>query len=348
MTRRSRPDSFAAVGASSAARDTLLLVEDLRVALPVGDEFFPAVDGVSFSLAPGEAVALVGESGCGKSQLARAILGLSPEGSRVSGRVVFEDRDLLALPERDRNGIRGGQIGLVLQEPASALDPVRTVGAQVVEAIRLHRRVSAAGARTLALETLKDVGFPDPAGGFDEYPHRLSGGLRQRALLAAALAPQPRILIADEPTASLDATVAAQVLELLDDLRRQRRLALLLVTHDLGVVARHADRAIVLYAGRIVEEAGVRDLFAAPLHPYTKGLLASVPRLGDARSPARRYAAIPGSIPDLSGRPAGRCAFAPRCPERFEPCERREPELYAAGPSRARCFLYDAAAASSR
>jgi|RhiMetdeSRZDD1v2_1073273.scaffolds.fasta_scaffold19214_3 oligopeptide/dipeptide ABC transporter ATP-binding protein len=346
MARRSRPDSLVTVGASSAARDVLLFVEDLRVALPVGDELFPAVDGVSFSLAPGEAVALVGESGCGKSQLARAILGLSPEGSRVSGNVVFEGRDLLALPERQKNAIRGGQIGLVLQEPASALDPVRTVGAQVVEAIRLHRPVSEAGARALALETLRDVGFPDPAAGFDEYPHRLSGGLRQRALLAAALAPQPRILIADEPTASLDATVAAQVLELLDALRRQRRLALLLVTHDLGVVAHHADRAIVLYAGRIVEEAGVRDLFAAPRHPYTQGLLASVPRLADAQNPSRRYAAIPGSIPDLTRRPVGRCAFAPRCPERFEPCEKSEPALYVVGPSRARCFLYDPAAKS--
>ena len=302
---------------------------------------FPAVDGVSFSLAPGEAVAVVGESGCGKSQLARAILGLSPEGSRVSGRVVYTDRDVLRMSERERNAVRGGQIALVLQEPASALDPVRTVGAQVIEAICLHRSVSAADARALALETLGDVGFPDPAGGFDEYPHRLSGGLRQRALLAAALAPQPRVLIADEPTASLDATIAAQVLELLDTLRRNRGLSLLLVTHDLGVVARHADRAIVLYAGRIVEEAGVGDLFASPRHPYTKGLLASVPRLGDARAAGRRYAAIPGSIPDLSRRPVGQCAFTPRCPERFAPCDRSEPELYAVGTSRARCFLYD-------
>jgi peptide/nickel transport system ATP-binding protein len=343
MTRRRRPDFFAPVGASSAAEDTLLSVEDLRVELPVGEELFPAVDRVSFALAPGEAVALVGESGCGKSQLARAILGLSPEGGRVSGRVVFGGRDVLTLPERERNAIRGGQIGLVLQEPASALDPVRTVGAQIVEAIRLHRSASAARARALALEALKDVGFPDPAEGFDEYPHRLSGGLRQRALLAAALAPQPRILIADEPTASLDATVAAQVLELLDVLRNERRLSLLLVTHDLGIVARHADRAIVLYAGRIVEEAGVRDLFAAPRHPYTKGLLASVPRLGDSRTAGRRYAAIPGSIPDLSRRPAGQCAFVPRCPERFAPCDRSEPRLYTVGTSRARCFLYDTA-----
>jgi peptide/nickel transport system ATP-binding protein len=346
MTRASRRSSALAGASEIAPGDPRLSVENLRVALPVGGELFPAVDGVSFSLAPGEALALVGESGCGKSQLARAILGLSPEGSRVSGRVLFEGSDLLALSEREMNAVRGGQIGLVLQEPASALDPVRTIGAQIVEAIRLHRPVAAAGERALALKTLHDVGFPDPAGGFDEYPHRLSGGLRQRALLAATLAPQPRILIADEPTASLDATVAAQVLALLDDLRRRRGLSLLLVTHDLGVVARHADRALVLYAGRIVEEAGVRDLFAAPRHPYTMGLLASVPRLGDAGNPSRRYAAIPGSIPDLTRRPAGCCAFAPRCPERFEPCEKSEPRLYTVGPSRARCFLYDAAASS--
>ena len=340
MTRASRPSSALAGAANAVPGERLLFVEDLRVELPVGDALFPAVDGVSFSLAAGEAVALVGESGCGKSQLARAILGLSPEDSRVSGRVVFEGRDLRALSEKERNSVRGGQIGLVLQEPASALDPVQTVGAGIVEAIRLHRPVSAARARALALEALRDVGFPDPEGGFGEYPHRLSGGLRQRALLAAALAPQPRLLIADEPTASLDATVAAQVLELLDALRRERGLSLLLVTHDLGIVARHAGRAIVLYAGRIVEEAGVRDLFAAPRHPYTQGLLASVPRLEDARTASRRYVTIPGSLPDLSRRPTGQCAFAPRCPERFEPCDRSEPELYAVGTSRARCFLY--------
>ena len=315
--------------------------------MPFGSRFYPAVDGVDLSLAAGEAVAVVGESGCGKSQLARAILRLSPEGSRVSGRILWEGRDIGGLPEREWNAIRGTKVGLVLQEPASALDPVRTIGAQILEAIRLHLPESAAEARPLALATLRDVGFPDPESGFDEYAHRLSGGLRQRALLAIALAPQPRVLIADEPTSSLDATVAAQVLDLLDRLRRERGLALLLVTHDLGVVARHADRAVVLYAGRIVEESSVEHLFAAPQHPYTRGLLASVPRLADARAGRRRYEAIAGSIPDLPDRLPGRCAFAPRCPERFDPCERREPGLYAAGRARARCFLYESAPAAA-
>lgn len=349
MTRVSRPQFSALVGASSAAQtDALLSVEALRVELPVEGRLLPAVDGVTFSIRAGEALAVVGESGSGKSQLARAILGLSPDGSRVSGRVAASGRDLLALSEREWVEVRGTQIALVLQEPASALDPVRTIGAQIVEAIRLHREVSARQARTLALDALRDVGFPDPEGGFEEYAHRLSGGLRQRALLASALAPEPRVLIADEPTASLDATVAAQVLDLMDRLRRERGLALLLITHDLGVVARHADRAIVLYAGQIVEEAGTFELFASPRHPYTRGLLASVPRLGESRSGAGRYGAIPGSIPDLSRRPFGQCVFAPRCGERFDPCERRPPQLYPVDGVGVRCFLYEAAPPPAR
>jgi peptide/nickel transport system ATP-binding protein len=343
MTTPSRPRFSAPVGASSADQtDALLLVEDLHVELSVQGRLLPAVDGVTFSLAAGESLAVVGESGSGKSQLARAILGLSPPGSRVTGRVLCGGRDVRALKERQWGAVRGRQIGLVLQEPASALDPVRTIGAQIVEAIRLHRKLSAEQARVRALDALRDVGFPDPVGGFGEYAHRLSGGLRQRALLAAALAPEPRILIADEPTASLDATVAAQVLELLDRLRRDRGLALLLITHDLGVVARHADRAVVLYAGQVVEEVGVRDLFSSPRHPYTRGLLASIPRLGETRDEGGRYGAIAGSIPDLARRLSGQCSFAPRCPERFDPCERRAPELYPAGTARARCFLYEA------
>jgi peptide/nickel transport system ATP-binding protein len=320
----------------------LLAVDGLTVELPVRGLLRPAVDRVSFTLDAGESVAVVGESGCGKTQLARAILGLAPDGGRVTGRVRYAGRDLLSLSDRDFGAVRGRQIGMVFQEPASALDPVRTVGEHLAEAVGLHAGVSRAEARRIAIEALRAVAFPDPEQALDAHAHRLSGGLRQRACLAIALAPGPRVLLADEPTASLDATVALQILDLLDRLRRDRGLAVLLITHDLGVVARHCERALVLYAGRVVEEAGAATLLRSPGHPYTQGLLRSVPRL---RQPSRgagdRYDTIPGALADLSARPAGACAFAPRCAERFAPCDVREPELYAFGTGRARCFLHE-------
>jgi oligopeptide/dipeptide ABC transporter ATP-binding protein len=320
----------------------ILSVEALRVEVPVQGTLQPAVDGVSLALRAGESVAIVGESGCGKTQLARAILGLSPPGSRVSGRIVYAGRDLAGSSEREWRGIRGSQIGLVFQEPAAALDPVRSIGAQIVEAIRLHSGLSRDEARRLAVAALRDVGFPDPEASLGEYPHRLSGGLAQRAFLALTLAQNPKVLLADEPTASLDATVGARVLELIDGLRSRRGLGVLLISHDLGIVARHSDRVVVLYAGRVVEEAATPDLLRAPCHPYTRGLLASVPRISSAgRKTGQRYDAIPGALPDLSVRPRGACDFAPRCAERFDPCDRRVPDLYAAGGGRARCFLYE-------
>lgn len=304
---------------------------------------------MSFTLAAGESLAVVGESGSGKTQLARALLGLPPGGARVSGHLASGGRDLLSLSEDEWRGVRGGQIGLVFQEPASAFDPVRTIGAQIVEAIRLHRPVSRSEARAIAISALRDAAFPDPEGALEEYAHRLSGGLRQRAFLALTLAPGPKVLLADEPTASLDATVAAQVLELLDQTRAARGLGVLLITHDLGIVAEHCDRVLVLYAGRVVEEAATADLFRAPCHPYTRGLLASVPRIrSEGRREGERYEAIPGALADLSARPTGACAFAPRCPERFEPCDRSEPELYRTASGRARCFLYQGAPAQVR
>ncbi len=327
----------------------ILAVEDLTVELPSGGALHPAVDGIWFTVAAGEAVGVVGESGCGKTQLARAILGLVPDGGHLRGRVRYDGRDLLPLSDMEWGAVRGREIGMVFQEPASALDPVRTVGEHIEEAVRLHRRVSRRQARRLALESLRAVAFPDPERALDAYAHRLSGGLRQRACLAIALAPGPRLLIADEPTASLDATVALQILELLDRLRRERGLAVLLITHDLGVVARHCDRVLVLYAGRIVEEASTSSLFREPGHPYTRGLLRSAPRLlAAARRHGHRYETIPGSPADLSVRSAGSCAFAPRCPERFAPCELREPGLYAFGAGRARCFLHEPGAGAPR
>ena len=314
----------------------------------MGGRYVPAVDGVSFAIAKGESLAVVGESGCGKTLAARALVGLSPDRSRVSGSIRLEGRELAGAREREWRGVRGSEIGFVFQEPGAAFDPVRTVGSHLVEAVLAHASVGRRAATALALDRLAEVGFPDPKRGLEEYPHRLSGGMKQRAFLAIALASDPAVLVADEPTTALDATVAAEVLDLLDRLRDGRGLALLLITHDLGVVARHAGRLLVLYAGRVVEEARTADFFAAPRHPYSRALLDSVPRLSPAESQSlpgspegARFRAIPGTVPDLATRPSDCCAFAPRCPDRFEPCDSREPDLYPAGPGVARCFLYE-------
>lgn len=295
---------------------------------------------MSFDLAAGEALAVVGESGCGKTLMARALLGLTPDAARTTGSIRLRGKELSGSPEEEWRRVRGREISLVFQEPGSAFDPVSTIGAQIVEAVRVHRKVDRGGARRIAVERLREVGFPDPMRGLSEYPHRLSGGLRQRAFLAMALASDPAVLVADEPTTALDATVSAQVLELFDRLRATRGLALLLITHDLGSVAAHSDRAIVMYAGRVVEEASTAELFRTPRHPYTRGLLASVAGVSAPAAGGRRFAAIAGAVPDLATRPRGLCSFAPRCPDRFEPCDDREPALYRAGESQARCFLY--------
>lgn len=320
-------------------KSQLLSVRDLRVELPIGGQWLPAVDGVSFDLDAGESLGVVGETGCGKTLLGRGLINLLPEEARVSGSVLLEGRDLLGLPENDWTGLRGGRIAMVFQEPATALDPVATIGAQILEAVRRHRGATAREARGIARDLLAEVSFPDPDRGLAEYPHRLSGGLRQRALLATALAGNPAILIADEPTTALDATVSADVLDLLDRLRRDRGLALLLITHDLASVARHTDRAIVLYAGRVVEQCATAALFASPRHPYTRGLLECLPRIGAAHD--RRLRTIAGSVPDLAFRPSGACAFAPRCPDRFDRCDASEPPLFPAGQGLARCFLFE-------
>jgi oligopeptide/dipeptide ABC transporter ATP-binding protein len=321
--------------------DLALSVRDLRVELLLKGEWRAAVDGVDFDLREGESLGVVGETGCGKTLLGRALVNLAPEQARVSGTIRRRGRDLELLTEEQWESVRGGEIAFVFQEPAAALDPVATIGSQILEAVRRHRRCSPREAREVARDLLAEVSFPDPDRGLGEYPHRLSGGLKQRAFLAIALAGNPAILIADEPTTALDATVSAEVLELLDRLRRDRGLSLLLITHDLGSVARHTDRTLVLYAGRVVEQAPTAELFAAPRHPYTRGLLECLPRIGrtGGRGP-RRFPAIAGVVPDLAFRPAGRCAFASRCTDRFAPCEEREPALYEAGGGVARCFLY--------
>ena len=318
--------------------EPLLSVRDLTVELPLRGQWRPAVNGVSLELREGETLAVVGETGCGKTLLGRALLHLAPEGARITGSVVSRGRNLLDLTEAQWRKVRGGEIAMVFQEPAAALDPVQTIGAQIMEAVRRHRAVSAREAREIARGLLAEVSFPAPDRGLEEYPHRLSGGLKQRAFLAIALAGSPSILIADEPTTALDATVSADVLELIDRLRRGRGLAVILITHDLACVARHSDRTLVLYAGRVVEEAATADLFRAPRHPYTRALLECLPRIGAPAPP--RFRQIPGIVPDLAFRPSGVCAFAPRCPDRFSPCDVSEPPLFPAGTGVARCFLY--------
>ena len=322
----------------SSSRGPLLSVRHLTVTfpLPSGEEA-RVVDGISFDVAPGEVVALVGESGCGKSVTSLALLDLVPAPGRiVSGEVLFEGRDILGVAPREKVRLRGGGIGLVFQEPGAALDPVRTIGSELVAVLRRHRGLSRREARAAALDWLRRVSLPDPQRRFDDLPHRMSGGMRQRAMIALALAGGPRLLVADEPTTALDVTIQAQILDLLRDLQRDLGLAILLITHDLGVVAETADRALVMYAGEIVESARAGNLFRRPAHPYTQGLLASRP---DADG---RLRALPGTVPEPGRRPGG-CAFEPRCPSAFGRCRAARPTLHPVGESvsEAACFLLD-------
>jgi oligopeptide/dipeptide ABC transporter ATP-binding protein len=299
----------------------LLRVEHLTTVFDLAGGVAPAVIDVSFQVKPGETLCLVGESGSGKSVTALSILRLvQPPGRIAAGRLVFKGRDLLALGEREMQKIRGAEIALVFQEPMTALNPVFTIGNQIEETLMVHGVARGRAARDRAVELLEAVSIPEPQRRVRDYPHQLSGGLRQRALIALALACGPSLVIADEPTTALDVTIQAQILDLLRDLQQRLGLALLLITHDLGVVAEMADRVAVMYAGRIVEEAAVRDLFRDPRHPYTRGLLASIP--GGARG--SKLQAIQGTVPPLGQLPPG-CAFAPRCPARFEPCDAAPP-----------------------
>jgi oligopeptide/dipeptide ABC transporter ATP-binding protein len=304
---------------------TALEARGLAVEFPVrGQPPLRPVDGVSLDLTRGETLALVGESGCGKSLTALALLGLVPPPGRIiAGRVLLGGSDLLVRNERERREMRGRGIGYVPQDTGGALDPVLTIGRQLGEALALHLGLRQAAASAAAEALLAEVGMPDPGASLDRWPHELSGGMRQRALLALALAGEPGVLVADEPTTALDVTVQAQILGLLDDLRRSRGMALLLVTHDLGVAAGHADRVAVMYAGRIVEEAPVDALFSRPAHPYTRGLLAAVPRIDGA--PARPRA-ISGTVPSPAAWPPG-CRFHPRCPDVIARCRTGSPEL---------------------
>ncbi|MCC8427872.1 ABC transporter ATP-binding protein [Reyranella aquatilis] len=316
----------------------LLDVKGLRTEFRSGGSSFAAVDGISFSLAPGETLGIVGESGCGKSVTSLSIMRLvpNPPGRVTAGEIRLEGRNLLDLPESEMRAVRGDDIAMIFQEPMTSLNPVQTVGEQIVEAVQLHRPLSAAEARARALEMLRLVKIPSPETRLDEYPHQLSGGMRQRVMIAMALACDPKLLIADEPTTALDVTIQAQILDLLRDLRERTGAAIMLITHDLGVVAELAHRVIVMYAGRIVEEAPVGLLFSDPQHPYTLGLLGSIPRLGSDGD--ERLTAIEGVVPNPYAPPPG-CRFSPRCALADAQCRAEQPTLREIAPGhRSACW----------
>jgi peptide/nickel transport system ATP-binding protein/oligopeptide transport system ATP-binding protein len=319
----------------------LLSIEslDVRYDSPRGD--VRAVDGLDLTLSAGETYALVGESGCGKTATAYAVLRLVEPGRIAGGRILFQGRDLTALSEREMRKVRGAGIGIAFQEPGTALNPVLKIGTQVGESLRIHRGLSRKEAWREAVRLLESVSLPDPERQASSYAHELSGGMKQRAMLAIALSCRPALLIADEPTSALDVTIQAQILALLKKLKSDYNLTVLLITHDFGVVAEVADRVGVMYAGRLVEEAGTRELFADPKHPYTQALLRAMPDEGDDGR-GKRLRALPGNAPDPVAPPSG-CRFHPRCPDVFAPCARNDPRmLRLAGGRRVACHLHAA------
>ena len=326
---------------------TLLEIRDLVTEFRTGDGTVRAVDGVSFEIAARTTLGVVGESGCGKSVTALSIMRLiaSPPGRIAGGTIRYAGRDLLALRPAEMRAIRGNRIAMIFQEPMTSLNPVFTVGAQVAEAVRLHQHKSRREARAIAIEMFRRVGIPSPEDRVDAYPHQLSGGMRQRVMIAMALACKPDLLIADEPTTALDVTIQAQILDLLRSLQRELGMSILLITHDLGVVAESCDDVVVMYAGRIVERARTEVLFAAPRHHYTAGLLRSVPSYGEGTAVGERtrLTEIPGMVPALSELPLG-CKFADRCPAVAERCRAEEPALLQLGASWVRCHYPLAAA----
>ena len=315
----------------------LLSVRDLRVTFESDAGPMPAVRNVDLSIGRGETIALVGESGCGKSVTALSIMRLAGAAS-VQGSIEFEGRDLLQLSEVEVRGVRGGSIGMIFQEPMTSLNPVLRVGQQIEEVLVQHLKLAPAAARAQAIELLGRVGISSPEQRLAQYPHELSGGMKQRVMIAMAIACRPKLLIADEPTTALDVTIQAQIMSLLRALKSELSMAVLLITHDLGVVAHFAERVAVMYAGKIVEQGTVRDIFKRPAHPYTRALLAALP---DPSAVSRRLEAIPGRVPSPRLLPAG-CAFSPRCKHAFAPCASDTPPLLpVAGEQQAACWLHD-------
>jgi oligopeptide/dipeptide ABC transporter ATP-binding protein len=325
---------------TDVARGVLLRVEHLTTVFDTARGAVAAVDDVTFEIGAGETLGLVGESGSGKSVTALSIMRLVERPGRIAGgRLLFKDRDLMRLDERDMQRVRGAEIALVFQEPMTALNPVFTIGDQIGETLLVHGLATRREARRRAVELLEAVRIPDAAARASDYPHQLSGGMRQRVMIAIALACKPSLVIADEPTTALDVTIQAQILDLLREMRSAFGLAILLITHDLGIVAEMADRVAVMYAGRIVETGPVRDILRSPKHPYTRGLLASIP----SGTRGQRLTAIEGTVPLLGHLPSG-CAFHPRCPDKFDPCTVSPPPDFAVGPGRlTKCYLHDTA-----
>ena len=317
---------------------SLLALHDLTVTLQTPSGILYAVNKVALQLEPGRTVALVGESGSGKSMTARAIMGLLPPGGTIeSGSIMLEGRELTTLPETERRPLLGNRIAMIFQEPMTSLNPVLRIGDQVMEPLLLHRRLDKQQARLQAIDLLRQVGVASPEQRISDYPHQLSGGQRQRVMIAMALACDPEILIAEAPPTALDVTIQAQILELIDQLRRDKGLALLLITHDLGIVAQRADQVHVMYAGRIVESGPAQALLTRPLHPYTKGLLASLP---ENSLPGQPLVTIPGHPPRLTGLPTG-CPFSDRCPDAKSICEEQMPADYRLSPGRTvSCWNY--------
>jgi peptide/nickel transport system ATP-binding protein len=315
----------------------LLEVRDLRTYFAADEGEFRAVDGISFTLERGRTLGIVGESGCGKSVTSLTIMGLVPQppGRIAGGEVIFDGIDLLRLDRAAMSELRGNRLSMIFQEPMTSLNPVFTIGDQIIEGIRRHRKVGQAEARERAIEMLRRVRIPSPERRIDDYPHKLSGGMRQRVMIAMALACDPQLLIADEPTTALDVTIQAQILELMRALRDELGTAIILITHDLGVIAELAQDVAVMYAGRIVEQVGVTELFDDPQHPYTVGLLGSIPKLHENQS---RLAAIEGMVPSPTAMPQG-CKFNPRCPFAIDRCRAEEPPLLEVKPGhRAACW----------
>ncbi len=327
---------------STPSSEPLLEVRDLRTVFTSEGGVARAVDGVGFRIAAGETLGIVGESGCGKTVTALSILGLVP---RPAGRILegssirFRGRELTSMPERALRRVRGNEIAMVFQEPMTSLNPVFTVGNQIVESLHVHRGMGRTDARKAGIAALREVGIPEPEERFDAYPHELSGGMRQRVMIAMALSCEPDLLIADEPTTALDVTIQAQILDLLDRVRSARGMAMLLITHDLGVVAEACDRVLVMYAGQVVESGTVEEIFHRPRHPYTRGLLASLPRLEGA---GRRLNPIEGTVPSPLRWPPG-CRFHDRCPHAWSRCREAPPELFEVdageGERASRCWL---------
>ena len=323
-------------------QELLLDIRGLRTQFFTDDGLARAVDGVSYSLEKGETVGVVGESGCGKSVTALSVLRLIPDppGKIVDGEIIFEGTNLLELSSADMRRIRGNDISMIFQEPMTSLNPVFTIGNQITEAVRLHQGLNKRDALDKAVEALKLVGIPVPERRVHEYPHQLSGGMRQRAMIAMALSCNPKVLIADEPTTALDVTIEAQILDLMRTLQDELGTAIIMITHDLGVIAEMARKVVVMYAGKVVEQAPVERIFASPNHPYTQGLLQSLPRVDkDASGAKQRLQEIPGIVPSLLNLPAG-CKFASRCPSVMPQCKEQEPPLeQVAGDHYSACWL---------